>query len=342
VPPHKIQVRAALRLCDVYLGRAHQAVERALPDCLAPYQRLRRHARASVRPAVADGWPASVPRVRRDLRGLVPAVRVAVDQAARQLARPAASTTKSVPEEPTFMSHVVTIQTKVFDPAGVAAACQRLNLAAPVAGTARLFSGEATGLVVQLPGWQYPVVIDTLTGAVHFDNYGGAWKQQTGYLHCEQCRFCCFPRFEPALRTLTARSKLVVPSAFSDHKTQWENPMSHIVTIETKVHDPAALTAACRRLGLAEPVHGTAKLYSGEATGLSVNLPGWQYPLVVDTAAGSIKYDNYEGRWGDPADLQRLLQMYAVEKAKLEARRKGYCVTEQLRQDGSIVLQIAT
>lgn len=54
------------------------------------------------------------------------------------------------------MSHVVTIQTKVHDPAAVAAACQRLNLAAPVQGTARLDGGETTGLVVRLPGWQYP------------------------------------------------------------------------------------------------------------------------------------------------------------------------------------------
>lgn len=28
--------------------------------------------------------------------------------------------------------------------------------------------------------------------------------------------------------------------------------MSHIVTIQTTIHDPAAATAACRRLGLAE------------------------------------------------------------------------------------------
>ena len=118
--------------------------------------------------------------------------------------------------------------------------------------------------------------------------------------------------------------------------------MSHIVVIETKVHDAAALTAACRRLGLAEPVHGDVRLFSGDATGLSVQLPGWRYPVVVDTADGSIRYDNYEGRWGDPEKLGRLLQMYAVEKAKIEARKKGHSVTEQARQDGSIVLQIVT
>ena len=116
--------------------------------------------------------------------------------------------------------------------------------------------------------------------------------------------------------------------------------MSHIVVIETKIHDATALTSACRRLELAEPVHRNVRLFSADATGLSVKLPGWRYPIVVDTANGSIKYDNYEGRWGDSEKLGRLLQMYAVEKAKIEARKQGHCVTEQARQDGSIVLQI--
>jgi hypothetical protein len=77
------------------------------------------------------------------------------------------------------MSHVVTIQTKLRDPAAIAAACQRLGLAAPVQGTAELFSGEATGLMVQLPGWLYRAVIDTSTGEVRYDTYEGRWKGQT-------------------------------------------------------------------------------------------------------------------------------------------------------------------
>jgi hypothetical protein len=73
--------------------------------------------------------------------------------------------------------------------------------------------------------------------------------------------------------------------------------VSHIVTIATEVRDPAAVAAACRRLGLAEPAHGTAKLFEGEATGLLVRLPGWLYPCVCDTATGSLRYDNYGGAW---------------------------------------------
>jgi hypothetical protein len=116
--------------------------------------------------------------------------------------------------------------------------------------------------------------------------------------------------------------------------------MSHVVTIATRVHDPAAVAAACRRLNLPEPVQGKARLYSGEVEGLVVQLPGWQYPAVFDTLTGTVRFDNYAGRWGDQKEMDRFLQAYAVEKARLEARKKGYAFTEQQLADGSIRLQI--
>jgi hypothetical protein len=116
--------------------------------------------------------------------------------------------------------------------------------------------------------------------------------------------------------------------------------MSHIVAIQTRVHDPAAVQAACKRLGLPEAAEGTARLYSDEATGLIVRLSGWQYPVVINPLTGTLRYDNFEGRWGEQAQLDRFLQMYAVEKTKLEARKKGYQVSEQALQDGSVRLQI--
>jgi hypothetical protein len=116
--------------------------------------------------------------------------------------------------------------------------------------------------------------------------------------------------------------------------------MSHIVTIHTKLHDPAAVAAACQRLRLTAPVQGTVRLYSGEASGLIVQLPDWQYPVVIDPLTGIVRYDNFGGSWGEQAHLDRFLQAYAVEKAKLEARRKGYPVTEQALADGSIRVQI--
>ena len=119
--------------------------------------------------------------------------------------------------------------------------------------------------------------------------------------------------------------------------------MSHIVEIQTEVRDAAAVAAACRRLSLPQPVQRTVKLFSGEASGLAVQLPGWQYPVVCDLANGQLRYDDFGGRWGNRCELDRFLQRYAVEKATLEARRQGHAVTEQALADGSIrlVVQVA-
>ena len=84
----------------------------------------------------------------------------------------------------------------------------------------------------------------------------------------------------------------------------------------------------------------TVKLFSTAVTGLAVELPGWNYPVVCDLASGEVQFDNYEGRWGKQQELDRFLQAYAVEKAKLEAQRKGYGVLEQPLADGSIKLTI--
>ncbi len=116
--------------------------------------------------------------------------------------------------------------------------------------------------------------------------------------------------------------------------------MSHIITIATKVKDPAAIVAACRRLNLPDPVHGTTPLFGGPVTGLLLRLPGWRYPVAIDTTLGTLQYDNFEGRWGEAAQLNRFLQRYAVEKARIEASQRGHQVTEQQLADGSIQLTI--
>ena len=116
--------------------------------------------------------------------------------------------------------------------------------------------------------------------------------------------------------------------------------MSHVITIRTEVRDPAAVHAACRRLGLPEPVHGTAQLFSGEATGLLVKLPDWLYPAVVHVETGQVQFDNYGGAWGRQEHLDRFLQRYALEKAHIEARKRGHTVVEQALPDGSVKLTV--
>ena len=119
--------------------------------------------------------------------------------------------------------------------------------------------------------------------------------------------------------------------------------MSHIVTIETELRDPAAIRTACRRMKLAEPVDGTYTLFAGQrATGLAAMLPGWRFPVVADTSTGKLAYDNYGGSWGKTEELDHFKQAYAVEKAKLEARRAGHSVRETPLADGSVRLTLTT
>ena len=116
--------------------------------------------------------------------------------------------------------------------------------------------------------------------------------------------------------------------------------MSHIVSVATEVRDIAAIRSACRRLSINQPEEGTFTLFSGKATGIAVRLPDWTYPVVCDVATGSLKYDNFEGRWGNQQELDRFMQAYAVGKARLESNKRGHTLTEATLTDGSIKLTI--
>ena len=116
--------------------------------------------------------------------------------------------------------------------------------------------------------------------------------------------------------------------------------MSHIVSIETEVRDEAAVQAACSRLRLPAATRGRFELYSSTEEGLGIELPDWRYPVVANTDTGQLCFDNYEGRWGAQQHLDGFLQRYAVEKARIEARRKGHTVTEQQMDSGAIKLTV--
>jgi hypothetical protein len=116
--------------------------------------------------------------------------------------------------------------------------------------------------------------------------------------------------------------------------------LSHIVEIKTEVRDEAAVKAACVRLQIPAPEHKTVRLFSTTATGLCVQLPGWSYPVVCNLQTGQVQYDNYNGHWGEQKHLNSFLQAYAVEKAKIEARKKGHMVSETQLQDGSIKVTV--
>jgi hypothetical protein len=104
------------------------------------------------------------------------------------------------------------------------------------------------------------------------------------------------------------------------------------MNIKTEIKDLEALKSACLRLGLrtsGDVVFSDLKfqLFNSEETGTAVYLPGWKYPVVI-REDGALAMDNYGGRWGDIAELNKLTAYYGLEKAKLEAWKQGYSVTE--------------
>src|SRR4026208_1430102 len=99
--------------------------------------------------------------------------------------------------------------------------------------------------------------------------------------------------------------------------------MSHITTIQTEVRDPAVVAAACTRLQLPAPGPPTVNPFSGEVAGLTVELPGWRYPVVCQTEASQLHYDNFHGHWGDESQLDRFKQAYAAEMGHRQPPRRG-------------------
>ena len=91
-------------------------------------------------------------------------------------------------------------------------------------------------------------------------------------------------------------------------------------TAAAKLGTPAAVSAACQRLNLAPPQHGIAQFYSGEAEGLLVQLPGWQYPIVIDTLSGGPEMVPDRNRFHVPPEL-------AEVHARIERMLPGHILT---------------
>lgn len=112
--------------------------------------------------------------------------------------------------------------------------------------------------------------------------------------------------------------------------------MSHTTEVQTEIKDVAALEQACSIIGAGFLGHGTFSLYGSNETGIGVQLPGWSYPIVIDIEKGTIKQDNYNGRWGSYSELNKLTQRYAAEKIKSSLKRQQKRFTETVTTDGNI------
>ena len=116
--------------------------------------------------------------------------------------------------------------------------------------------------------------------------------------------------------------------------------MSHTVDMSIDMRDATALEKACKRLKIRfDKEERNVKLYSSTEKGMAVQLEGWRYPVVIQKD-GQVKMDNYNGNWGKQEKLTELQAYYGMEKAKIEATRKGYQTTESVDKYGNPKLTV--
>lgn len=120
--------------------------------------------------------------------------------------------------------------------------------------------------------------------------------------------------------------------------------MSHFTEITTQIKDIEALRLACQELGL-------NLLQSADARGYYDNKTKGDYVIQLKGPYDIALNKQADGTFGIASDLWnghvekevgqgygKLLQLYGVHKATMEARKKGLSVLRRQKQDGSIKL----
>ena len=124
--------------------------------------------------------------------------------------------------------------------------------------------------------------------------------------------------------------------------------MSHFTTIKTQIKDITALRAAVSELGL-------QLLANAEARGYISNKTKGDFVLRLNGPYDVALNQQPDGTFGLTTDwwdghvekevgqnFGRLLQLYGVHKATLEAKKKGMTVLRRSQPNGSIKLVLAT
>ena len=121
--------------------------------------------------------------------------------------------------------------------------------------------------------------------------------------------------------------------------------MSHFTTIKTQIKDINALRSACTEMGL-------ALIQNASARGFINNQTKGEYVIKLNGPYDIALNKNEDGTYGLTTDwwdghvekgvganFGKLLQLYGVHKASMEARKKGLSVLRRpSKADGSIKL----
>jgi len=94
-----------------------------------------------------------------------------------------------------------------------------------------------------------------------------------------------------------------------------------------ELRDRDSLARAVVALGGEVLGQGTHRLFAGPEEGFGFRLKDWHYPLVLKEN-GELAYDDYNGHWGNVADIDRLREGYAMQAARQAAEAQGWLCEE--------------
>jgi hypothetical protein len=120
--------------------------------------------------------------------------------------------------------------------------------------------------------------------------------------------------------------------------------MSHFTEIKTQIKDIEALRSACTEMGITLLQNAEARgYYENKTKGeLVIRLKG-PYDIALNKQPDG-SYGLTSDLWNGHVESEvgpgygKLLQLYGVHKATLEARKKGLSVLRKQQQNGSIKL----
>jgi hypothetical protein len=147
---------------------------------------------------------------------------------------------------------------------------------------------------------------------------------------------------QPAPDRPCAASPSPVGCGVFNHQALTINQVSHFTEIKTQIKDIEALRLACAELGVSLVPNTSARGYSDTATkgDYVIRLKGL-YDIALNKQADGtygLTADLWQGRVEQEVGSKygKLLQLYGVHKATLEARRKGLSVLRRPQPNGSI------
>ena len=115
--------------------------------------------------------------------------------------------------------------------------------------------------------------------------------------------------------------------------------MSHIVTIQVKIHDAAAITAACQRLGCPRRQRARRSYSAARSPEWPYSCPAGCIQSSPILATGQVEVRQLQTAGGATSSTSTAsYRRMPWNGARGEARREGLVCTEQALADGSIKL----